>query len=107
VQDWPQAATITTGPVLLRVRKGGCVGDEPLSDRSMADIVKDYAERAGFKAEDFSGHSLRAGFLTSAAEAGAGVLKLVEVSRHRSLDTVRSYVRSAELFKDHAGAGLL
>ncbi|WP_198321085.1 hypothetical protein [Azohydromonas aeria] len=49
---------------------------------------------------------LHAGVLTSAAEAGAGVLKLVEVSRHRSFDTVRGYVRSAELFKDHAGAGL-
>ena len=107
VQDWLQAAAITTGPVLRRVRKGGCVGDEGLSDRSVANLVKDYAERAGFKAEDFSGHSLRAGFLTSAAEAGAGVLKLVEVSRHRSLDTVRGYVRSAELFNDHAGQGLL
>jgi site-specific recombinase XerD len=106
VQDWLATAGIATGPVLRRVRKGGCVGHEALSDRAVADIVKGYAERAGFKAEDFSGHSLRAGF-TSAAEAGAGVLKLVEVSRHRSLDTVRGYVRSAELFKDHAGAGLL
>ncbi|WP_157270474.1 DNA recombinase [Azohydromonas aeria] len=50
---------------------------------------------------------MRAGVLTSAAEAGAGVPKLLEVSRHRSLDTVSGYVRSAELFKDHAGAGLL
>jgi site-specific recombinase XerD len=107
VQEWLQAAAITTGPVLRRVRKGGCVGHEALSDRAVADIVKAYAERAGFDAQAFSGHSLRAGFLTSAAEAGAGVLKLVEVSRHRSLDTVRGYVRSAELFKDHAGAGLL
>ncbi|WP_157271626.1 hypothetical protein [Azohydromonas aeria] len=45
--------------------------------------------------------------MTSAAEAGASVLKLVEVSCHRSLDIVRGYVRSAELFKDHAGARLL
>lgn len=93
-QAWLQAVVITTGPVLRRVRKGGRVSQEKLSDHSVAVIVKAYAARAGFRAEDFSGHSLRAGFLTSAVEAGAGVLKLVEVSRHRSLNTVRGYSRT-------------
>jgi hypothetical protein len=51
--------------------------------------------------------SLRAGFLTSAAKRGANLLKMMDVSRHRSVDTLRGYVRDAELFKDHAGAGLL
>ena len=55
----------------------------------------------------FSGHSLRAGFLTSAAEAGADVLKMAEVSRHRSMDTLRRYVRRGNLFKGHAGAAFL
>jgi site-specific recombinase XerD len=105
VQEWLQAADITTGPVLRRVGKRGRVNNEALSDRSVAALVKDDAARAGFDAQAFSGDSLRARFLTSAAEAGAGVLKLVEVSRHRSLDTVRGYVRSAEPFKHHAGAG--
>ena len=50
---------------------------------------------------------MRAGSLTSGAEAGASVLELVEVSRHKSLDTLRGYVRRAELFKGHAGAGFL
>jgi hypothetical protein len=67
-------AQLVRRPVLRRVRKGGCVGHEALSDRAMADIVKDYAARAGFDGQAFSGHSLRAGFLTSAAEAGAGLL---------------------------------
>jgi hypothetical protein len=53
------------------------------------------------------GHSLRAGFLTSAASRGASIFKMMDVSRHRSVDTLRGYVRDAELFKDHAGAGLL
>jgi integrase len=107
VQAWLAAAAITSRPVLRRVGKGGRVSNESLSDRSVFNIVKDYAERVGFKAENFSGYSLRAEFLTSVTEAGAGILKLVEVSRHRSLDTVRGYVCSAELFKAHAGAGLL
>jgi hypothetical protein len=49
---------------------------------------------------------LRAGFLTSAAARGASIFKMMDVSRHRSVDTLRGYVRDAELFKDHAGAGL-
>jgi hypothetical protein len=58
-------------------------------------------------ANTFSGHSLRAGFLTSAAAKGASIFKMIDVSRHKSVDTLRGYVRDAELFNDHAGAGLL
>ena len=50
---------------------------------------------------------LRAGFLTSAADAGADVFKMADVSRHKSLDVLRGYVRRADLFKDHAGASFL
>jgi hypothetical protein len=55
----------------------------------------------------FGAISLRAGFLTSAAKRGASIFKMMDVSRHRSVDTLRGYVRDAEIFKDHAGAGLL
>ena len=60
-----------------------------------------------FDPASFAGHRLPAGFLTSAAEAGASVFKMMEVSRHKSLDTLRGYVRRVDLFKDHAGAGFL
>jgi hypothetical protein len=42
-----------------------------------------------------------------AAEAGASVWKLAEVSRHKGLDTLRGYVRRVDLFKEHAGAAFL
>jgi len=61
----------------------------------------------GLEASTFSGHSLRSGFLTSAAESGANVFKMAEVSRHRSLDTLRGYVRRVDLFKEHARAAFL
>ena len=54
-----------------------------------------------------AGHPLQAGFLTSAAGKGASIFKMMDVSRHKSVDTLRGHVRDAELFKDHAGAGLL
>ena len=75
-----------------------------LTDRSVANIIKAYAGRAGFDASTFSGHSLRSGFLTSAGGKGASIFKMMDVSRHKSMDTLRGYVRDAELFKDHAGA---
>ena len=71
----------------------------------MANIVKAYAKRAGFDASAFSGHSLRSGFLTSAAAKGASIFKMMDVSRHKSVDTLRGYVRDAELFKGHALTG--
>ena len=55
----------------------------------------------------FSGHSLRAGFLTAAAASGGSVWKTVEVSRHRKIETLRGFVRLAEQFKDHAGQGFM
>ena len=69
--------------------------------------MKAYADRAGLDPAEFSGHSPRSGFLTSAAESGASVFKMTEVSRHRSLDTLRGYVRRVDLFKEHAGAAFL
>jgi hypothetical protein len=50
---------------------------------------------------------MRSGFLTSAAESGASVFTMTEVSRHRSLDTLCGYVHRVDLFKEHAGAAFL
>lgn len=70
-------------------------------------IVKAYAGRVGLDEAAYSGHSLRSGFLTSAAEAGASIFKMMDVSRHKSMDTLRNYVRRADSFKEHAGAAFL
>jgi site-specific recombinase XerD len=105
--EWLDAAGIKAGPIFRPINKAGAVAAERLTDRSVANIVKVYAKRAGFDPTLFSGHSLRSGFLTSAAAKGASIFKIMDVSRHKSVDTLRGYVREAELFKDHAGAGLL
>ncbi|WP_295844952.1 site-specific integrase [Tardiphaga sp.] len=107
VRAWLEAAGITEGPVFRPVDKAGRVAAARLSDRSVANIVKEAAEGAGLDPASFAGHSLRAGFLTSAAKRGANIFKMMEQSRHKSVETLRGYVRDAELFQDHAGAGLL
>ena len=107
LQTWLAAAAISDGPLFRPVLKGGRVQPEPLGDDGFVRAIKRRAAACGLDPAGFAGHSLRAGFLTSAAESGADVLKMAEVSRHRSMDTVRRYVRRGNLFKGHAGAGFL
>jgi len=107
VNAWTEAAGIEDGPLFRMMRRSGVVTPYPLSGRSIGDLVKRYAAKAGYKAEEFAGHSLRSGFLTSAAENGASLFRMMDVSRHKSVESVRGYVRRAEEFKDHAGSGLL
>jgi site-specific recombinase XerD len=107
LREWLDAAGILSGPLFRPINKSGTVAVSRLTCRSVANIVKDYAGRAGFDAAIYSGHSLRSGFLTSAAGRGASIFKMMDQSGHKSIDTLRGYVRDAELFKDHAGAGLL
>jgi site-specific recombinase XerD len=106
LKTWLEAAGITAGPIFRSVKKGGAVGGR-LPAQSVADIVKTYAERIGLDPALYAGHSMRSGFLTSAAKRGASIFKMMDQSRHRSVETLRGYVRDAEIFKEHAGAGLL
>jgi site-specific recombinase XerD len=107
LRAWLDAAGIEAGPIFRPIDKAGTVRPRRLTCRSVANFIKAYAARAGFDAKTFSGHSLRSGFLTSAAANGASIFKMMDQSGHKSVDTLRGYVRDAELFKDHAGAGLL
>jgi site-specific recombinase XerD len=107
VRAWVRAADISDGPLFRPVTRMEKISPRRLSARAVAELVKAYARRVGLNAADFSGHSLRSGFLTSAAAKGASVFKMMDVSRHKSIDTLRSYVRDAEIFRDHAGNGLL
>jgi hypothetical protein len=73
-------------------------------NRPVCDVLRG---AVGLNPAEFSGHSLRSGFLTSAAARGASIFKMMDVSRQKSMDTLRGYVRDADFFRDHAGAGLL
>jgi integrase len=89
-----------------RIRKDGAVLDGGMAPHSINRLVKAAARRAGIADEAIGGHSLRAGFLTAAAQ-GASIWKLMEVSRHRSIGTLQGYVRDREHSRNHAGEGLL
>ena len=108
LQDWLDSAGINEGYLFRGFYKGGKrIRDTMLSGQAIADIVKAYAIKSGLNPAEFAGHSLRSGFVTSAAESGASLLKIMDQSRHKSVDVVRGYVRSAKLFHDHAGSDFL
>lgn len=95
------------GPLFYQIDPQGRLTDEPMSDRSIARLIQKYAGRVGLDPETVGGHSLRAGFLTEASRNGATIAKMQEVSRHKKVEVLLGYVRSAELFDDHAGEGFL
>lgn len=107
LQQYLQAAAIQTGPLFRPMTKKDTLRPQGLSDKAVALIIKRYAMAAGLNADHYAGHSLRAGFITSAAEAGANLFKIMDVSRHKNVQTVKQYVRQADLFKDHAGSKFL
>lgn len=107
LKEWLQAAGITSGPIFRRFNRGDRLTGETLTDQAVALIVKKYADAAGLDVASLSGHSLRAGFVTSAAENRASISWIMEVTRHRDPRTVETYVRRADRFKDHAGDGFL
>jgi len=83
------------------------VRDARLSDHAVARILQGRAATAGLDPARYAGHSLRAGFVTAAARAGADVWKIQQVSRHKSMQVLSGYVRDARLFDDHAGEPFL
>jgi site-specific recombinase XerD len=107
VLDYIKAAGITSGALFRRIRRGNHITDHRLGAQTICKLVKDQAAKLGLDPKQYGAHSMRAGFLTSAAAKGANLFKMMDISRHKSVDTLRGYVRSADAFRDHAGAGLL
>ncbi len=100
-------AGIERGALFRRMFRGDKVGDARLSAQSVALVIKELAYRVGLDPSTFAGHSLRSGFLTSAARNRASIFKMADQSRHKLLDVLRDYVKAEELFDDLAGDGLL
>lgn len=108
LQEWLAAAQIEKGPVFRPVsRSQNLRANARLSDRAVAEIVKRYAAAIGLHADDFSGHSLRAGFVTTAADRDVNETRIMDVTRHKDSRTVRTYIRRANAFKGHAGEKFL
>jgi integrase len=103
---WLIASRICDGPIFRPVH-GVVVEPTRLTTGQVARIVKKRAARAGLDPKLFSGHSLRSGYITSAAEHGASLSKIADQAGHAKLDTTRAYVQVADSFRDHSGRKFL
>lgn len=106
LRAWLDAASLTHGPLFRAVDRHGNVAPERMSDRSVARIVQRVAGAAGIEA-NVAGHSLRAGFATTAAAKGKSLDAIMRQTGHRSERVARTYVRHGTVFVDNAAAGLV
>jgi site-specific recombinase XerD len=99
---WIKISKINSGPLFRRFIKGSKLSDSRLSDQTVALLIKDYLKIAGIESRQYSGHSLRSGFATSAAESGAEERSIMAMTGHKSTEMVRRYIKEANLFKNNA-----
>ena len=98
LRAWLDFAEISTGPVFRSVNRHGHVLPGPLTGKAVGLILKRIASAHGLDARAFSGHSLRAGFITDQYAAGTAEAVIMKQSRHKSRAVLTVYYREAEQF---------
>ena len=107
LEAWLEASGITGGAIFRAVDPGGRLHRGALSDRTVARIVQRVAAAAGLDPTRIGGHSLRAGFCTTAAKKGKSLDAIMRQTLHKTERQVRTYVRPATVFENNAAVGLV
>jgi len=102
IKKWIEIANISSGPLFRRFSKGSKLTGNRLTDQTVALLIKEYLVLAGIDSKNYSGHSLRSGFATSAAESGVEERSIMAMTGHKSTEMVRRYIKEANLFKNNA-----
>ena len=97
-----QISNITSGALFRSFTKGSRLSENRLTDQTVALLIKQYLKLTGMDSKNYSGHSLRSGFATSAAESGAEERSIMAMTGHKSTEMVRRYIKEANLFKNNA-----
>ena len=102
LKKWLDLSNIKSGPIFRRFAKGSILTNNRLTDQSVVLIIKNYLNLAGIENKNYSGHSLRSGFATVAAESGADERSIMAMTGHKTTQMVRRYIREANIFKNNA-----
>jgi site-specific recombinase XerD len=102
MQNWLKISKINSGSLFRRFSKGAKLTEIRLTDQTVALIIKKYLQLAGIDSKNYSGHSLRSGFATSAADSGAEERSIMAMTGHKSTEMVRRYIKEANVFKNNA-----
>jgi site-specific recombinase XerD len=106
LDEWLAASGITEGPIFRQLGRRQVLG-ERLGAASVRDRVQHWARVAGLAETEFAAHSLRRGFMTTAARRGKDLDAIMRTSRHRSVQVARAYIEVATVHERGAGEGLL
>ena len=101
IKKWLEISKIDSGSLFRRFSKGSKLTEHRLTDQTVALLIKEYLELAGIESKNYSGHSLRSGFATSAAESGAGERSIMAMTGHKTTQMLRRYIKEANLFKNN------
>lgn len=107
LEGWMARAGLSEGPVFRPISRHGRVMDARLSGEAVSLIIKDRLASAGIDPAGYSGHSLRAGLATSAAQAGVSAFKIKAQTGHTSDAMLGRYIRDGQLFTNNAASALL
>jgi len=102
LKNWLEVSRITSGPLFRRFVKGSKLSENRLTDQTVALLIKEYLNLTGIDSKNYSGHSLRSGFATSAADSGVEERSIMAMTGHKSTEMVRRYIKEANLFKNNA-----
>ena len=102
LKKWIEISNIDSGPLFRRFSKGSKLTENRLTDQTVALLIKKYLKLSGIESKNYSGHSLRSGFATTAAESGAEKRSIMAMTGHKSTEMVRRYIKEANLFKNNA-----
>jgi integrase len=106
LRAWLKESGIKEGPVFKAVNRHGRVSERALYPGSVSRILKRAAARAGYDVKPISGHSLRAGHCTEASANSVPELTIMRQTGHRSVSTLRRYIRQGDLFKNNSAGRL-
>jgi site-specific recombinase XerD len=102
LKKWLKLSNIKSGPIFRRFAKGSSLTSNRLTDQTVVLLIKNYLNLAGIENSNYSGHSLRSGFVTVAAESGADERSIMAMTGHKTTQMVRRYIREANIFKNNA-----
>jgi|TARA_B100000959_G_scaffold247412_1_gene273680 site-specific recombinase XerD len=102
LRKWLELSNIKSGPIFRRFTKGSSLTSNRLTDQTVVLLIKNYLNLAGIENSNYSGHSLRSGFATVAAESGADERSIMAMTGHKTTQMVRRYIKEANIFKNNA-----
>jgi integrase len=107
LKQWTQTSKLRSGPLFRRIDMANRLFDHAVTGHFVSQQVQVYARAAGLDPKLFAGHSLRSGWVTTAAKAGRTAHDIMRVTGHRSANTVEGYIQHANVLEDAPGRGLI